>query len=114
MQKIFDAIKSIWKFFEDFWDNFIDFFKDIFEALWLLVKDFFFWVLETILELAKNIISAMDFTQIEQYASSFGSLPADVLNIMGLIGLGYALGIIFTAISIRFLLQLVPFTRLGS
>ena len=114
MQKIFDQLKAIYNFFVDFWENLIDFFKDIFDAIWQLAKDFFIWIFESILELATSALNAIDFGDFDQYANTLGTLPSDILNVLGLIGFGEAIGIIFVAIGIRFLLQLIPFTRLGS
>jgi len=45
---------------------------------------------------------------------SFSQLPAEILNILMLLGFGEAMVIIGSALLIRFGLQLIPFVRLGS
>ena len=44
----------------------------------------------------------------------WSSMPEEIINILGLLGVGPACGIIVAAIAIRLVLQLIPFTRLGS
>ncbi|MGR5364240.1 DUF2523 family protein [Vibrio mediterranei] len=41
-------------------------------------------------------------------------LPAEAIDIMSLVGFPQAMTMIISAISVRFLLQLIPFVRLGS
>lgn len=92
---------------------FADIFVAIFKALWDLVTDFFVWIFDQLLALVVSAVSAINFDGLNSYNAQ-SSLPSEVLNIMGLIGAGEAAGIIVAAIGIRLLLQLVPFTRLGS
>jgi hypothetical protein len=80
-----------------------------------MAKDICIWVFDALMDvvvLAVDAIGALsDVFDITQYTNS---LPSDVLNIMGLIGLGTCTQMIATAIAIRLLLQLIPFVRLGS
>jgi hypothetical protein len=59
-------------------------------------------------------LGSIDVSTLASYTGNWGSLPGDIVNIMGLLGFGDAANIIMTAISIRLLLQLIPFVRLGS
>lgn len=86
-----------------------------FAALWLLGTDLASWVLDqalTVLETVLNTIS-FDFStlNVTQYITI---LPAETRNMLGLIGAGQALTMIIGALAVRVLLQLIPFTRLGS
>jgi hypothetical protein len=114
MQKIFDQLKSIWYFFNNFFENLINFFKDIFLSIWLVIQDSFYWIIEQVLNLATSAITSVDFSGINQHTGAFGSIPSDMLNVMGLCGVGTCLSIIGTALLIRLVLQLIPFVRLGS
>lgn len=114
MQGIFDEIKSIWNFLNDFFLNLSNFFKDIFIALWELVKDFFYWIFETITNLAVSIISSFDVSGIQSHTGAFGTIPSDILNVCGLLHMGTCMSIIGTALVIRLVLQLIPFVRFGS
>lgn len=87
----------------------------IFTGAWLLGTDLGCWLLDQALSLVEVILNsvAFDFSvfDLTQYMTA---LPAEVTNMLSLIGLGTGLGIILAAIGIKVLLQLIPFTRLGS
>lgn len=85
-----------------------------FIALYDLARDAVCWVLDQLLTLAISILSSFDFSGLSQHVGSWAGLPAGVLEVLAAIGLSTAVGIIVSAIGIRLLLQLVPFTRLGS
>ena len=91
-----------------------DLFVAVFVALWDLVKDAFAWLFEQVLKVAISAIGAIDTSAINAYAAQVGTLPAELLNILGLLGVGTAISIITAAILIRMGLQLIPFVRLGS
>lgn len=88
-------------------------FVSVFVSIWDLVKDGFSWLFEQILTVATSAIGAIDVSGLPKL-STFGSLPAEVMNILGLLGVAQAIAVIVTAIGIRFVLQLIPFVRLGS
>lgn len=88
-------------------------FKSTFKALWDILKDIFAWLVEQLLDMVVSAISAIDLSGLEG-VDGWGSLPSEVMNVMGLLGVGEASAIIVSAIGIRLVLQLIPFTRLGS
>lgn len=90
-------------------------FKSLVLSIWELLKDAFFWALETILNLVAFLIDGI-FSAITVFnpASYISALPGDVISVMGAVGVGEAFSIIVVAILTRMALQLVPFTRLGS
>lgn len=87
----------------------------VFTGAWLLGTDLAAWMLEQVLDLVIGILNAfslsLDFLNVTQYISG---LPPDVVNLMGLLGVGQAISIIIAAIVVKITLQLIPFTRLGS
>lgn len=86
-----------------------------FSALWLLSTDVGVWLFDQALGLAVTVLDGISWPETAfEVAQYIQALPVDVLNILGLIGVGEALGIILIAILIRITLQLIPFTRLGS
>lgn len=86
-----------------------------FAALWLLATDAGVWVFDQALGLVVLVLSGIDWPEVVFDAAAYvQALPPDILNVLGLIGVAEALGIIFAAVMIRIALQLVPFTRLGS
>jgi len=89
-------------------------FVAVFVALWDLLADAACWVFEEVLKVAIAAVNAVDVSGISGAGQWWSGLPGEVLNMMGLLGLQYALGIVFAAILIRLALQLIPFVRLGS
>ncbi|MDA8521359.1 DUF2523 family protein [Acidovorax sp. NCPPB 4044] len=109
LQKIIDKVDQ----WIDWW---IELIPRSIKAFVVMFKDLFLWALEQCLSLVKTAvdgIAGLD-TMTAQIAGTWAGLPPDVVTVMQSIGLGTALGIIGTAIGIRLLLQLIPFTRLGS
>jgi hypothetical protein len=86
----------------------------IFVAAWDILRDCFAWVLEEMMKLVVAAVGTLDISGITTNLGAWGQVPAEVMNILGLLGVGTAIAIISAAIGIRLLLQLIPFTRLGS
>lgn len=97
------------------WNEFIDFVWRIVLSIFDMLKDFFIWVMETILDAAiallDGISSLVDGLDVASY---FGSLPPETANMLSQLGLSEAMGMIITAITVRFLLQMIPLVRWGS
>lgn len=89
-------------------------FIEVFVALWDLVCDAACWPFEQLMTIVLNVVNGLDLSPILGGLAGFGALPAEVLNILGLIGVHQAIVIIVAAIGIRLVLQLIPFVRLGS
>jgi hypothetical protein len=104
---LFAKVAAVIQWISDLW-------VAIFVAAWDLVKDAFAWLFEQVLKVAVSAIGAIDTSAIDGYAGQVGALPAELLNILGLLGVGSAINIITAAIVIRMVLQLIPFVRLGS
>ena len=68
-------------------------------------------VIVSLIQSTKSV--QVDLSGLQGFAPA-GGLPAEILNVMALCGVGSAVTIITTAIGIRLALQLIPFTRLGS
>lgn len=86
----------------------------IFVAIWSVCTDAFSWLFDQVLQVAISAIGAIDVSSVSQYTSYLGAIPADLENGLELLGVGTALEMIAGAIVIRMVLQLIPFTRLGS
>lgn len=92
----------------------LDVFLQVFIDAWELLTDLPVWAFDGLLQLALSAIAALDLSGISQAVGAFGQLPAEIINMLGLIGAGEALAIITSALIIRLILQLIPFVRLGS
>lgn len=92
---------------------FSDLFVGIFKALWDMFTDLFCWCLDKLMSLAVSAANSLDLSGLTGFAPSSG-LPEEIINVMQLCGVGTAVGIIVSAIVLRLILQLIPFTRLGS
>jgi len=86
----------------------------LFVASWDMFRDVPAWIVEQFLTLAGAAVGSLDVSGITSNLSAWGSIPANVLEVCSALGLGTAFAIIVSAIGVRFALQLVPFTRLGS
>lgn len=89
-------------------------FVAVFVALWDFIRDAACWPFEQIMKIATGAIEALDVSALNGLVTSAGTLPAELINIMGLLHVGTCISIITAAIGIRIVLQLIPFTRLGS
>ena len=89
-------------------------FVAFFKAAWDFIRDALTWPFDQLLDIAKSAVESIDVSGITTNLSAWGSIPADVMNILGLLGTGTAINIIASAIAVRLVLQLIPFTRLGS
>lgn len=88
-----------------------------FSALWVLGTDVVCWFFESILKLITTMLNGLPGTDAFAAlnpAQYINGAPADLVNMIGLMRLGEGLAIILGAIAIKLVLQLVPFTRLGS
>lgn len=85
-----------------------------FVAFWLLSTDLGCWFVEQLLTFAVEMVSEINVSEFQQASTAWGSLPGEVLNILGLLKAGWAASIITAAIGIRLVMQLIPGTRLGS
>lgn len=90
-------------------------FQSFFLTLWDAAGDFFLWIMDMVMTLGVTILngvtSVLELTDFTQYLSM---MPIETLNIIQLLGLPTCVTMIMTAASIRLLMQLIPFVRLGS
>lgn len=97
------------------WLEFKQFLWSIVLSVQAILKDLFTWLFEQILTLSQYALSGMDSyfvaLDITQYLSN---IPSGLQWFMSSIGIPQSLSMIMTAVTIRLLLQLIPFTRLGS
>lgn len=89
-------------------------FVSVFVAAWDFVRDAAVWPFEQLLTIVKTALSRIDVSGVSGSIGVWGTLPAEVINILALLGVGTAIAIISAAIVIRLGLQLIPFVRLGS
>lgn len=104
---LFSKIAAVVKWFADL-------FVAIFKAAWDFIRDAVCWPFEQVMDIVLSAITALPLDALSTQSTAWGSLPGEILNILGLLGVGTAVTIISAAIGIRIVLQLVPFTRLGS
>ena len=114
MQAIINAFTALFKYLRGGLEWVGKLFIQIFVDLWEFITDAFVWVFDSVLEIAASAIGSLDVGGIPQLSSVVGTLPGEILNILGLLGVGSALGIVMAALTIRFALQMIPFVRFGS
>lgn len=80
-----------------------------------LLRKFFFWAADAILGFVVFALNSANITMPDYNPSSlFASLPGDVLAALVDLRIPEALAIVIGAYGVRFVLQLIPFTRLGA
>lgn len=93
----------------------LDAIASLFMSLLELMKDAVYFLFDLIMTVVDSIIlsaiALFEPIDIGQYMSGF---PPEAAWVLGQIGMPQALGMIVSSIGIRILLQLIPFTRLGS
>lgn len=92
-------------------------FKGVFVSLWHVVTDVFCWVFEGFLKILQGVLDALPGTQafsLLNPAQYINGMSADMVNMIGLVRVGEGLAIILAAIAVKLVLQVIPFTRLGS
>ena len=121
MEGIQALLKTLVSFFTKLWDKVnqgfewvIDLVKAVFVAGWDFIKDGVCWAFDGLLGIVLSAINSVDVSGVTNVSGSWGSLAPEVVNALGLVGIGQASSIILAAIGIRLVLQLIPFTRLGS
>lgn len=89
--------------------------KNLFDSFVILLKDLGAWVLDICFDLIDLVMQGFDGVLPDNpFQSYWNGLPGEVTGMAVAIGLPEAMGIIVMAITVRFLLQLVPFVRWGS
>lgn len=99
----------------DLFNKLLVFLYQLLVSLFNMLKDLFFWALEQVMEMVNMLLSGVFalFAPVDmsQYMTS---IPPTVSWVMAAVGLPQCLSIILAAITVRLMLQLIPFTRLGS
>ena len=97
------------------WNDLIDLLYSLLLSLFDILKDLFYWIMEQLLSFGAIILdgvgSLMTGLNVSQYMTF---LPSETIYIISIIGLGEAMGMIVTCLTVRFFLQLIPFVRWGS
>lgn len=89
-------------------------FKAVFVAAWDFIRDAFVWIFDELLKLVVSAMGSLDVSGMSSAGQWWGGLPSEILGMLGLVGFDIAMALIISAIGIRLVLQLIPFTRLGS
>ncbi|MFA0570312.1 DUF2523 family protein [Vibrio sp. 99-70-13A1] len=99
----------------DLFNKLIEFLYRLIISLVDMIKDVFIWALDEVLGLCQTLVdwvfSFFAPIDISQYLTS---IPSEVSWMLSAIGLPQCLTIILASLVARLLLQLIPFTRLGS
>ena len=97
------------------WNAFVNFCYSCLLTLSDLLKDLACFLLDGVFALVLHVVNGFSVLfssfNVVQYISM---IPEETQQIMALVGVNEASSIIVAAISIRLLLQIIPFTRLGS
>ncbi|ELE6596797.1 DUF2523 family protein [Vibrio parahaemolyticus] len=99
----------------DLFNKLLVFLYQLLVSFFNMLKDLFFWAVEQVMEMVNMLLSGVFAllapVDMSQYMTS---IPPTVSWVMAAVGLPQCLSIILSAITVRLMLQLIPFTRLGS
>ena len=99
----------------DTWNDLQTFLYSLVLTVQDIMKDIGIFFFESFLDVSLLAINGLDsFFSGLDVASYINSLPSEVSYYASALGLSQAMGMIIIAITIRMLLQLIPFVRLGS
>jgi hypothetical protein len=101
--------------FSSVWTSFERWGKSLLLTLWDMVTDMFYLILDLVSGATASILAGLSnsFENMDMLPA-FTFLSPEMANILGLIGVGQAISMIIASIGVRLVLQLIPFTRLGS
>ena len=101
--------------FAERWNDFVDFMWRLVLSLYDMLKDFFIWIIESLMDVGVAMLNGvgllMSGLDVAQYMSF---LPPETSHMLSQIGLSQAMGMIVTCLSVKFILQSIPFVRWGS
>lgn len=89
-------------------------FVAVFVALWEMGTDLGCWAFDGFMSITTNAANSLDVSALETYKTAWSSIPGPVMQALSVLRVGEASAIIIAAITIRLVLQLIPFMRLGS
>ena len=101
--------------FSERWNDFLNLWLSFTYTLYDMTIDLVSFLFDSVFTFCVAIVSTLSGA-----FSSFGVLqylsvlPDDMLNVMALVGVNEVSVIIVSAVTARFILQLIPFVRLGS
>lgn len=107
-------IDKVLDWFGSWFEYFADLLKALVNTLFDMIREVFLWIVDSVLGLAMTLLSGVMGNPELSIAQYFTALPVETREVIARIGLAEALVVIAGAIVIRLLLQLIPFTRLGS
>ena len=108
-------VKAILDWFANRWNDMIDFVWRIVLSIYDMLKDFFMWIIESLMTIGIVLLDSVGFLlEGLDIAKYFTMLPSETLYMLQITGFSEAMGMIVTCLGIRFLLQTIPFVRWGS
>lgn len=85
----------------------------IFTSLWVFGDDLFMFFIDKVFVFIGSMISDNQVSVADYNFMSFVSdLPPDVINLLALLKFSYCLKVVLSALTARFILNLIPFVRL--
>lgn len=107
MQALIDSLACILSWVAQ---AFTQVFVDLFEA----ASDLLVFLFDKAGDLVLSALGSFDWQWLLEAGGFWYSLPPVAIDVVSAIGLPQAFGIVLAAALVRFVLQLIPFVRLGS
>lgn len=107
-------MEGLANFFKDMWQSFMKFMRDLILTLFDAFIDGFYFLFEMVILVVITLLSGLSELGTFTLAPFISDLPPEVTQFLSAMGFPEAVGMIGVALSIRLLLQIIPFVRLGS
>lgn len=101
------------QWFKDSWEAFVNFFKALLNTWFDMLKDFWFWVFEQVINLTMQLFNQITDGSSWDLAQYITALPSEVTQTLGALGFGNCMVVLGFALLVRFMLGLIPFVRVG-
>ena len=105
---------SIVAWFGEIFQSGLDFFYRIYLSMIDFFRDFFWWILDStmqlVIELLNSISLSFDVISPLQYIDA---IPEGTKYFMAAVGFNESCGMIIAALTIKFVMRLIPFIRIG-
>ncbi|HHC7292212.1 TPA: VSK receptor [Vibrio campbellii] len=101
--------------FNDALSYILELFKKLGTTLYDIFNDLFLFIFDSVMTAVMLLVNSLtDLLQFIDFSEYYDSLPSDFLDAAAAVGLHEVFGIFLAAHTIKLLLQLIPFVRLGS
>lgn len=105
---------DIFVWFKSVWEGFVDFLYRLLLTVFDFAKDFLWWILDSLFSAIVLVLDSVSLS-LNKFSplTYIDGIPESTKYFMVAVGFNECMGMLVAAISIRILLRMIPFIRLG-